>query len=427
MKRIMAMLLAFAALLSLCAACGSKEVADDAYAGVADELMAGTSDHTAQFAEGAAQTQTEAQTSAQDSQTAGEGTAQTQPETAPETDPEAAADEEAAGEDTPAVVEDPEPQEPAIIHPLTGEESATDYAAFRPYAVMIDNGREALPQDGISYADVLYEVTTYPGGATRCMAIYQDMSVVDIIGGIRSCRSQFVDIALSYDAIYLHFGGSDEGKARINKVGCDHVDGMSSSWFYRHEWRANHIGYVHSVVVDVNKLLENIEGKGYRIRHEEGFDNGLVFGGADMTAGQDALKATVCIGGSKTTDFEYNEETGLYMASQYGKAWVDRTNEQQLGFTNLIFIRMESRSSGEYQLHETTGSGNGYYMTGGKVVEITWTRESLEEPYRYFLADGTPLGLQAGKTYIGIYTDGGWVEWEGPTAEGEAAADEAAQ
>lgn len=431
MKRYFSVILAAVMLLSFCAGCGQKENVDDAYAGVAADVMAGTGDHVSELTaqtDAAEQTEQTEQTELDQAQeqTLQDQTEELQTETEQleETEAEGASDAAAeTEEETEPVVE----EEDKLLHPLTGEETETDYTAFRPYAVMIDNGSGALPQDGISYADILYEVTAYAGGSTRCMGIYQDMSVTDVIGGVRSCRSQFVDIALSYDAIFLHYGGSDEGKARINKTDCDHVDGMGSSWFYRDSWRSNHIGYSHSVVVDTEAVLTNIEGKGFRIKHEDGYSCGLDF--ADevaLTEAQDAVKAVVSIGGSKTTTLEYNADTGLYMASQYDDIWIDRLTEQQLSFTNAIFIHMDSHvSQGVLQIHDTLEGGTGYYMVGGKIAEITWSRESLDDPYQYFYADGTPVTLQAGKTYVGVYTAGGWVEWEGPAAEVEAEAETA--
>ena len=44
----------------------------------------------------------------------------------------------------------------------------------------------------------------------------------------------------------------------------------------------------------------------------------------------------------------------------------------------------------------------GYFVCGGKCVEITWERETNTDPFRYYLKDGTPLELGVGSTYVGI-------------------------
>jgi hypothetical protein len=48
------------------------------------------------------------------------------------------------------------------------------------------------------------------------------------------------------------------------------------------------------------------------------------------------------------------------------------------------------------------GSGEGYFATAGKIVTIKWVRENIEDPFTYTYADGTPVTLNVGKTYVGI-------------------------
>ncbi|MEF9866425.1 MAG: DUF3048 domain-containing protein, partial [Oscillospiraceae bacterium] len=63
--------------------------------------------------------------------------------------------------------------------PLTG--LAITGSAKRPLAVMIDNVRVALPQRGISAADIVYEMVT-ESGITRLMAMYSDYETMPEVG-----------------------------------------------------------------------------------------------------------------------------------------------------------------------------------------------------------------------------------------------------
>ena len=70
-----------------------------------------------------------------------------------------------------APVEEPEPEpepEPVLpyTNPLTGEGSAVDLAGARPVAIMLNNLKKALPQLGVSQADLIYELPA-EGGITR--------------------------------------------------------------------------------------------------------------------------------------------------------------------------------------------------------------------------------------------------------------------
>ena len=78
----------------------------------------------------------------------------------------------------------PEPVHP-YVHPLTGEGIDVDISGRRPIAIMFNNLKQALPQIGISKADVLYEVVA-EGGITRIMGVYQDLEGAGDLGSIRS-------------------------------------------------------------------------------------------------------------------------------------------------------------------------------------------------------------------------------------------------
>ena len=99
----------------------------------------------------------------------------------------------------------------SYINPLTGLKSTKDIAEKRPVAIMINNLKESLPQEGISNADIVYEILE-EGGITRLMCIYNDYKDIPKIGSIRSTRDYFIDISDIHDSILVHVGGSTYAK-----------------------------------------------------------------------------------------------------------------------------------------------------------------------------------------------------------------------
>ena len=78
--------------------------------------------------------------------------------------------------------------EPANVNLLTGLPTLTDEAVGkRPVAVMINNVEAALPQYGISAADVIFEIPV-EYDLTRLMALYGDYTQVPDVCSVRSCR-----------------------------------------------------------------------------------------------------------------------------------------------------------------------------------------------------------------------------------------------
>src|SRR5699024_10139363 len=85
---------------------------------------------------------------------------------------------------------------PMPLNPLTGLETESDEAVLlrKPVAIMIGNSPDALPQFGVSKADILVEMMA-EGGITRLMGIWQDPSGMERIGSVRSARPYFIDMA----------------------------------------------------------------------------------------------------------------------------------------------------------------------------------------------------------------------------------------
>lgn len=292
------------------------------------------------------------------------------------------------------------------INPLTGEECEEDYNKIRPYAVMINNIEIATPQSGISKADIVYECLA-EGGITRNLAIYQDIYDVGVVGSIRSARMYFVDIADSYDAIFIHAGSSPTGYSEIDRTGIQNIDGVNgaSDIFYRDKARKSRSGYEHSLMFN-SSLLPDFEIK-YKLNtaHEDDFRCNLTFT-ADGTPANGGTANDVCITFSgKKTSFTYNPEDRLYYAYEYGSEYTDIENGVQLTFTNVVALKTSvsailNDDKGRIET-VTTGTGTGYFICGGKYAEINWSREEGGQ-FVYTLKDGTKFDFGIGKSYIAI-------------------------
>ncbi len=93
----------------------------------------------------------------------------------------------------------------------------------------------------------------------------------------------------------------------------------------------------------------------------------------------------------------------LYKRFQNGEAQTDGNNGEQVAVKNVIIqICGWSRMSNddEYLDMETMAGGNGYYITNGKAIPVTWSKDSLQAPTRYFDADGNEITLNQGKTWV---------------------------
>lgn len=307
----------------------------------------------------------------------------------------------------------PEETGPEFVNPLTGEETDTDISGNRPCAFMINNIRIAQPQLGISKADIIWEAPV-EGGITRMMAVFQDVSDVETIGSLRSSRHYYLDLAKAYDAIYIHAGGSERAYSDIDTRGVSSIDGVrgSAPIFYRDEYRRSAMGYEHSLCTTGQLVTDYLPDCGYDLTHDSGYSVNMKFteDGAP-SAGSAASDITVDFGSGKTTSFSYDASDKSYYASQYDAAYTDGNDDTQVSVKNVVVIQTSVWTMDDYGRLDMvlTGTGSGYFMSGGKYEEITWSRADDDSQFEFTYADGSEVEYTVGQTYYCIISESGGV------------------
>ena len=304
------------------------------------------------------------------------------------------------------------PTEPAVIYrnPLNGTILEEAYTG-RAVAVVINNLKAALPQRGIAKADFLYEVET-EGGITRFLAVFSDLNDVAAIGPVRSARTFFNNVALSFDAPIIHCGGSVRGRnAHSDRDGdkisnWEHIDQISNgSYFYRDKDRLSS-GYSkeHTLFTTGEELIRGLTAKEYAM--DKAADFGLLFDEEPKAEGYVANKLVVNFRNGKTSTFTYDAETKLYAAEQYGIKHIDANTDEQMQYRNVIVVYTPQsfRHDGEYSrsYYVLEGEGEGQLAVNGVLTTIKWSRADRNSPFVYTYEDGTPVTLGVGKTYVAI-------------------------
>lgn len=284
---------------------------------------------------------------------------------------------------------------------LTGEVIDVEVGSKRPVAVMINNIQEATPQQcGTSEAEVLYEAVV-EGQITRMMAVFQDTSKIEKLGTIRSARHYFMDFANNFNAIYCHYGQSIYVTRRLEAEGLRTVSqNIGSAYIADKQYPAPH----HIFTTD-EKLEAGISAIGVEREMSTDYPSCFAFYANDTEPeGAAANSISIPFKFSKPK-LEYDAETKLYKKDQYGAPHVDANTGEQLAFKNVIvqFARYEDivGGSGCQEVYLNEG-GKGLYLTDGKVVNITWRRESPSSPIIYYNEDGSQLKMNRGKTYIAV-------------------------
>ena len=97
----------------------------------------------------------------------------------------------------------------------------------------------------------------------------------------------------------------------------------------------------------------------------------------------------------------------------YGQEYIDALTDEHMEFKNVIiqestFTQFDEHGYMNFWIHDNENM-HGYYLTGGKAIPITWAKDKYDMfPTQFYVADGTMIQMNIGKTYICIVPDDSW-------------------
>ena len=302
-----------------------------------------------------------------------------------------------------------EPEIPAVPEGmarsyLTGEWIDETIANQRPLAVMLGNTKIATPQYGITDADVIYEAAV-EGQETRLMAIFQDYANLEKLMSIRSCRHYYVHWALEFDAIYAHYGQAVYALQYLDQHVIDNLNGLTLGNAY---YRTTDRVAPHNAYTDAAHLQAGIQSLGYSQQYPEGYTGHYQFApeGTEITLDEGAPATLVKLDNFWDNHpwFEYNAETREYSRFQFNAPHVDQLTGQQLTCDNIIlqYSGYQAYDANGYLNIDTQSGGSGKYITRGKAIDITWSKDSQWGTTHYYDSNGQEIQLNRGKTWVEI-------------------------
>lgn len=282
----------------------------------------------------------------------------------------------------------------------------------RPFAVMINCHKNALPQSGLQDAYIVYELMV-ESGITRMMALFKDKDFSKV-GSIRSARTQYLDYVLENDAIYVHAGGAKDALNEINtkKLADIDVDGK-----YGERDRSLKRDWEHTLFTNTNLLNKAINDK--KLRNTTSNGNLLTYSVEEIdlsTIGTIANNISIKYSNYRTAKYVYDPNTKTYLRYMNNTKNTDLVTQEQYQVKNIIVygVKYSSytyQSSTKYQKIDNIGTGEGLYITNGYSIPITWEKkdESSKTVYKNKIT-GEILKVNDGNTYIQIYPLSGNLE-----------------
>lgn len=328
----------------------------------------------------------------QPEQTAAETAAVTEPAAEPTTEPTTA------------------PTEPPVYrNPLNGEILEEPYTG-RVVAHTITNTQDALPHVNAVKADILVEAYV-SRGVVRCLGLYTNIGEIEAIGGTRSTRLLFNQVAYIYDAVLIHGGGfgmvlDDADHKKLDHFNIDSLyrqaDPIAQKVAYRDKQYRRYapndlFGYGPGIV-------EYLESQNVRMTQPADKEYFLNFvEDATPAEGEAADEITIYYGfNTKNTVMKYDPATGKYVYNQYGKVMTDQITGEVEAFDNVLILDSDMYENYIYSESNFQIGGDGYFACGGKIIPIVWDCDYGVSPFRCMTLDGEPLEVNVGNTYMGL-------------------------
>jgi len=253
---------------------------------------------------------------------------------------------------------------------LTGLPLNEEYINRRPLAVIVNNIHVALPQSGITSADIIYEVLS-EGDITRLIAIYQSY-IPEKIGPVRSARDYFVDFAFNHDAIFIHHGASESGYSRIRGSQITVLDGMAleGSVFWRDRTYPAWAGITgqrpteHSSYAGWTRIYTHLYSRNLRREINDNPNFGFTFGVQPNEPAGIAEHVTIPFSPSYPRTFIFDSDSGLYYVEHRAGQLLDAETQEQVTVTNILIqltvIQNIAGDAAGRRTVRTTGEGTGF-------------------------------------------------------------------
>jgi hypothetical protein len=304
---------------------------------------------------------------------------------------------------TPAVaaskVAPPKPDVPAVW-PLTGV--ATNALVERPaLAIKIENPREARPQTGLEFADMVWEEVV-EGGVTRLAAVFHS-NIPGEVGPVRSVRPMDPAITAPLKGLVVFSGGAAPFVAAVRAAGLQVISqDTGNAGFFRTKDRPAPHNLHGTPSTFLNQADANHQASPPR---QFSFARTAALGTA-VALGAPATAVNVRMSGYSQPGWTWSAPGNAWLRSEGGTPDTT-TSGARVSAQNVVILQVPVVTTGYVDVAgnpvpetKLVGTGNGLLATGGKTIAITWSKASIDAPVT-LAASGAPTALLApGTTWI---------------------------
>ena len=281
----------------------------------------------------------------------------------------------------------------------------------RPIAIMLANDTIARPLSGLSEADLVIEMPVVQNGITRLMAIFV-CSAPSEIGSVRSSRHDFIPLAMGFDAIYSHWGGSHFALDKLNAKIMDNIDALVNP--FDAYYRKAGIYAPHNGFTSIERLINSAKKLGYRLENKfVGYPH--LDSKQEATRGKQNGTLKINYPAHYAVKYEYNAEKNSYFRERGGKPEIDKNNNSQVEAKNVVVMYAKSRElEGQYNDVDVEGEGEATVFENGEAINGVWKKDKTNQKSKlyFFDANGEEIKFVPGQIWIEIIEPGKDANWQ---------------
>ena len=290
----------------------------------------------------------------------------------------------ACGPKPPAKIEAPDvvpPDDLAQNCPLTGSPEAH---GGLPVLLVVDNHPQARPQDGLEWADILYEVPV-EGGLTRFVGLWS-RPIQTAIGPIRSGRPYFAHLALEHGTPLLHHGQSATFRSVVTELGVSSLSLESSEHPIWRDAGRNAPHNLYTSLIEVQELVSKV------------FPYYDRYVGKELPFSQDTT-----LGSTRIVELLYPSQYHVsYVLNDEGSYSRFSEGEDHGFAVENVIVQITVVRDQEEGSADLVGVGVAYLFTRGQALSGTWRKASVLDQTHFFDGTGMEWELTPGRTIVHI-------------------------
>jgi hypothetical protein len=301
----------------------------------------------------------------------------------------------------------PAPPPQPVYWPLTGLESGT-VPPHPALAVKIENSLDARPQTGLNAADMVWEEVV-EGGITRYVAVYHSILPPEI-GPVRSVRPMDPAIGAPLRGLFAFSGGQGPYVSAVADAGLQVLSNdKGADGFHRIGSRKA----PHNVYADPAVLLSQADAQ-HQAAPPAQFDIAPAADQASaLTAGTPAAALKLTLSGLSQPNWTWNGADGTWVRAERTTPAVEASGAR-LHATNVVVLRVDVVTTSRKDpagnpVPETLldGRGEALVATAGRTLPVTWAKNGVTDRLALLGADGKPVTLAPGTTWVELVPNNG--------------------